>query len=187
MRVIGGQFGSRPLASLRGLRLRPTTDRLRETLFNILGVSVEGALFVDVYAGTGAVGIEALSRGARLAIFIESHAAAAKLIRKNLDSLGIRQGAEILRIDALRGLQSLSARKFQADFVFLDPPYADKQEHERALDFLDSGEILRPGGHLIVEHTRRQRSPTKFARLVHTRVVEQGDAALSFYRLDKTS
>lgn len=91
MRIIGGKYGSRPLRSLRGLELRPTSDRLRETLFNILGPAVAGSVFVDLYAGTGAVGIEALSRGAEQVIFVEKHTAAVKLIRSNLRSLGIAQ------------------------------------------------------------------------------------------------
>lgn len=91
MRIIGGKYGSRPLRSLRGLELRPTSDRLRETLFNILGPAVAGSVFVDLYAGTGAVGIEALSRGAEEVILVEKHSLAVKLIRRNLRSLGIAQ------------------------------------------------------------------------------------------------
>src|ERR1700692_4026087 len=96
MRVIAGKYRSRILRSLKGLALRPTSDRLRETVFNILGPAVEGATFLALYAGTGAVGIEALSRGARGAIFVEQHAPATMMIRRNLDSLGIKSGVEIL-------------------------------------------------------------------------------------------
>jgi 16S rRNA (guanine966-N2)-methyltransferase len=100
MRVIAGKYRSRKLRSLRGQALRPTSDRLRETLFNILGPLVEGATFLDLYAGTGAVGIEALSRGAREAIFIEQHAPAAALIRRNLDSLGAEGMAHVYVMDS---------------------------------------------------------------------------------------
>jgi 16S rRNA (guanine(966)-N(2))-methyltransferase RsmD len=96
LRVIAGKFRSRPLRSLKGQALRPTSDRLRETLFNILRPSLEAAIFIDLYAGTGAVGIEALSRGARSAIFVEKHGPAASLIRRNLESLAIGGEAEIL-------------------------------------------------------------------------------------------
>src|SRR5271167_1644486 len=99
MRVIAGKYRSRTLKGPGPLRLRPTSDRLRETLFNVLGPSVEDSLFVDLFAGTGAVGIEALSRGAREAIFAEAHAAAARLIRANLAALGISRGAQIFEID----------------------------------------------------------------------------------------
>ncbi|MGC1314907.1 MAG: RsmD family RNA methyltransferase, partial [Candidatus Acidiferrum sp.] len=101
MRIIAGKYRSRILKSLKGLALRPTSDRLRETLFNVLGPGVAGSRFLDVFAGTGAVGIEALSRGAAEALFIENHAPAVKLIRQNLDSLKITTGFTILAADAL--------------------------------------------------------------------------------------
>src|SRR5712692_1005482 len=166
MRVVGGKYRSRVLKSLRGLALRPTSDRLRETLFNILGPTIEGAVFVDVYAGTGAVGIEALSRGAREVIFIEKHTAAASLIRKNLQALGIATGAEILATDAVRGMEWLTARRMRAHLVFLD-----------------RSPLLTPGGRVIVEHAKRTALPERMAQLERLRVVEQGDAALSFYQL----
>lgn len=190
MRVVAGKYRSRVLKSLRA-SLRPTSDRLRETLFNILGATVEGSIFVDVYAGTGAVGIEALSRGAREVIFIEKHPAVVTLIRENLQSLEIETGVvrlgsprvEILAMDAVRGLEMLASRRVHAHFFFLDPPYAEKEEYERTLDFLDSSPILTPGGWVIVEHDKRRALPERLAQLERTRVLEQGDAALSFYRL----
>ncbi len=190
MRVVAGKYRSRVLKSLRA-SLRPTSDRLRETLFNILGATVEGSIFVDVYAGTGAVGIEALSRGAREVIFIEKHPAVVTLIRENLQSLEIETGVvrlgsprvEILALDAVRGLEMLASRRVHAHFFFLDPPYAEKEEYERTLDFLDSSPILTPGGWVIVEHDKRRALPERLAQLERTRVLEQGDAALSFYRL----
>ncbi len=183
MRVVGGKYRSRALKSLRGLALRPTSDRLRETLFNILGPAIEGAVFLDVYAGTGAVGIEALSRGARQVVFIEKHATAVALIRKNLQALGIVTGAELLATDAVRGMEWLAARRAHAHLVFLDPPYAQADEYERALDYLDHSPLLTPGGRVIVEHAKRRTLPERFAQLERMRMVEQGDAALSFYRL----
>jgi 16S rRNA (guanine966-N2)-methyltransferase len=111
MRIIAGKYRSRILKSLKGLALRPTSDRLRETLFNILGPAVAGSHFLDVFAGTGAVGIEALSRGAAHVTFLENHAPAAKLIRQNLDSLKITTGYTILAADALTALQKLANRR----------------------------------------------------------------------------
>jgi 16S rRNA (guanine(966)-N(2))-methyltransferase RsmD len=183
MRIVAGQYRSRVLKSPGKLRLRPTSDRLRETLFNILGPTVEGSLFVDLYAGTGAVGIEALSRGAREVIFIEKHSAAVALIRKNLEQLGVTAGAEILAMDAQRGLDVLASRHMLADFVFLDPPYKEAGEYERVLDFLDGAHLLALAGHIIVEHGRRRELPERLTRLERSRIVEQGDAILSFYRL----
>ena len=142
MRIIAGNYRSRILKSLKGLALRPTTDRLRETLFNVLGPAVAGSRFLDVFAGTGAVGIEALSRGAAQVTFIENHAPAAKLIRQNLDSLKITTGYTILAADALAALQKLAARHTPSippfDFVFVDPPYAAHVDYARTLEFLSS-------------------------------------------------
>ena len=183
MRVIAGKFRSRTLRSLKGQALRPTSDRLRETLFNILGSTVEDSLFVDLYAGTGAVGIEALSRGARTAIFIEQHAPATALIRRNLESLCIIDRGQILGLDVLRGLERLEARHTHAQFIFLDPPYAATDEYERVLEFLGDSPLVAPGGRVIVEHLRKRALPERIGGLERSRLVEQGDAALSFYRL----
>jgi 16S rRNA (guanine966-N2)-methyltransferase len=183
MRVIAGKYRSRTLRSLKGQMLRPTSDRLRETLFNILGAAAGGATFVDLYAGTGAVGIEALSRGARYAIFVEQHAPAIALIRRNLGSLGIAGEAEILGMSAARGIERLEARHVHAQFVFLDPPYAADIEYESALEALGESPLVALEGRVIVEHLRKRALPERAGELELTRVVEQGDAALSFYRL----
>jgi 16S rRNA (guanine966-N2)-methyltransferase len=186
MRVIAGTYRSRILKSLKGLALRPTSDRLRETLFNVLGPTVAGARFLDLFAGTGAIGIEALSRGAQEVVFIENHAPAAKLIRQNLESLEIRSGFTVLPLDALRGLAMLASRKRPSelgfDAIFLDPPYAAAEEYARVLDFLGSTELLAPGGMVIAEHRRSFNLREEAGALGRFRVLKQGDAALSFYR-----
>ena len=187
MRVIGGTFRSRRLKGPGKLRLRPTSDRLRETLFNILGPAVRDALFVDLYAGTGAIGIEALSRGAREVVFVERHAATARLARENLAALGIspgaRKGVELIEATALKGLEKLAARHRVADFIFLDPPYEDVEEHVRILEFLDASHLVAPRGLVIAEHSRKTELPERLDRLERVRLLEQGDAALSFYCL----
>ena len=182
MRVIAGKYRSRTLRSLKGQALRPTSDRLRETLFNILGPTVEGATFVDLYAGTGAVGIEALSRGARAAVFVEQHAPAVTLIRRNLDSLDIGSEAEIIGMEVSSGLELLEVRHVHAQFIFLDPPYAAAQEYESALEFLGESSVVAPGGRVIAEHLRKRKLPDRVGQLELARVVEQGDAAITFYR-----
>ena len=131
MRVIAGEFRSRRLKSIPGDATRPTPDRLRETLFNILAPQIEGAAFLDAYAGTGAVGIEALSRGAARAIFIEQNRAAAAVIRENLKALGIESRAQVLQ-----GKVSALLKKVQADIVFLDPPYQLEREYSKVLALL---------------------------------------------------
>jgi 16S rRNA (guanine966-N2)-methyltransferase len=181
MRVIAGKYGSRRLAPVRDVKLRPTSDRLRETLFDILGPSVEGALFLDLYAGTGAVGIEALSRGAREAIFVESHRGGLTLIRRNLESLGIDASAEVLAVDALRGCERLESRGVQTDFVFLDPPYSETDEYGRILEFLGRSKLVVATTRIIAEHAHKRAEIKLPPGLERTRVVEQGDAALSFF------
>jgi 16S rRNA (guanine966-N2)-methyltransferase len=183
VRVIGGQFGSRKLKSPGKLAMRPTSDRLRETLFNVLGPAIEDSLFVDLYAGTGAIGIEALSRGAREVIFVETHPAAARLIRKNLESLKIASRVEVIGSDAARALETLAKRKLLADFIFLDPPYDRVDERVELLELLDASHLVAPSGIVIVEHSVKTELPERFDRLELSRLLEQGDAALSFYRL----
>ncbi|MGH9717327.1 MAG: 16S rRNA (guanine(966)-N(2))-methyltransferase RsmD [Candidatus Acidiferrales bacterium] len=183
MRVIAGKFRSRRLKSPPTLRVRPTSDRLRETIFNVLGPAVEDSLFFDLYAGTGAIGVEAISRGAREVIFLESHAKTASLIRDNLTALGIREGAEVIQEPAARGLEKLAARHLLADFIFLDPPYNAQDEYMQTLEFLDASHLVAPEGIVIAEHQRKIDLPDHFVRLERTRLLEQGDAALSFYRL----
>ena len=187
MRVIAGAFRSRILKSLKGLALRPTSDRLRETLFNVLGPAVAGSRFLDLFAGTGAIGIEALSRGASEVAFVENHSPAASLIRRNLESLGIRKGATVLAMDALRGLEKLASRQNQKvgglfDFVFLDPPYSAAKDYSRVLEFLGSGDLLASAGIVIAEHRRSLELPDEVGTVRRYRVLKQGDAALSFYR-----
>lgn len=186
MRVIAGKYRSRLLKSLKGPALRPTSDRLRETLFNVLGPEVEGAHFLDIFAGTGAVGIEALSRGAAGAVFIENHAAAAALIRKNLESLGICSGATVLAADAVRGIETLRSRRRTAGpaftQVFVDPPYRETEEYARVLERLGGAAILAQNALVIAEHRRSFRLPEQIGFLERVRVLEQGDAALTFFR-----
>ena len=186
MRVIAGTYRSRILKSLKGLALRPTSDRLRETLFNVLGPAVGGSHFLDVFAGTGAVGIEALSRGASEVVFIENHPPAAALIRRNLESLGVRTGVQVLPVEALRGLEKLAAKHQSADprfaFVFIDPPYAAADDYTRVLRFLGSCSLLLPAAMVIAEHRRDFALPETIGDLGRTRVLRQGDAALTFFR-----
>jgi len=184
MRVIAGQYRSRLLKSLKGLELRPTSDYLRETLFNVLGPDVPGAHFLDLFTGTGAVGIEALSRGAASATFVESQNAAVRLIHSNLASLNIASGATVMRSDALRALEDLAARQLlpRFDHVFIDPPYAAAKDYDRVLSFL-GGSSLKSNAVVVLEHRRTFSRAETCGALRHTRTITHGDASLSFYRL----
>jgi 16S rRNA (guanine966-N2)-methyltransferase len=181
------------LKPVRDLELRPTSDRLRETLFNILGDAVADSIFVDCYAGTGAVGIEALSRGARQVIFIEKHGATAGLIRANLVALdvnmsfarGVTSEVELTNTDVRRGLTQLSERAVHADFIFMDPPYADIRQCLKLLERVGEQKfaerLLAPSGRLILEHAAWDKVPEVIGVVHRTRVLKQGDSALSFF------
>lgn len=160
---------------------------LRETLFNILGSRVDGSRFLDLFAGTGAVGIEAISRGAISAVFVESHSAAVRLIRENLASLEIQSQARVISSSvgaAIATLQIEEAAPF--DFIFLDPPYADESEYQTTLSALEKSSLLTDSTYVIAEHRKKLDFPKSIGCLVQSRVVRQGDAALTFYTLRLT-
>ena len=186
MRVIAGKYRSRPLRSLRGMDIRPTSDRLRETLFNVLTAgnqdALTGSIWIDLFAGTGAVGIEALSRGAAQVFFVESSKQAAEIIQANLRSLGIADGCDILRTDSVRAISDLERRRTKPNYIFLDPPYAMHEAYEQTLSKLGESAIITIAA-VIVEHEKRFDPGDKFGRLVRFRKLLQGDAGLSFYRM----
>jgi 16S rRNA (guanine(966)-N(2))-methyltransferase RsmD len=183
MRVIAGKFRSRLLQAPRGVATRPTSDRLRETLFSVLGPRVEGSRFVDLYAGSGAVGIEAISRGADFVWFAEDARPAVAAMRANLSALKIAGGFALEDRGVGKLLQSLVAKERAADIVFLDPPYEDAEEYESTLKFLarNHAAALADGAVVVAEHARKQPLEARYSVLERTRVLEQGDAALSFY------
>ena len=172
MRVIAGEFRSRRLKPVPGYDVRPTPDRLRETLFAILAPRMEGAAFVDAYAGTGAVGIEALSRGAIRAIFLEKSRKAVDVIRENLAALGVLDRAKVAQ-----GSVHLLLAANPGDIVFLDPPYDVEKEYELALGVLAEN----PPPLVIVQHSKRLTLAENHGPLHRTRELRQGDNALSFY------
>jgi 16S rRNA G966 N2-methylase RsmD len=213
MRIIAGSLRSRSLQAPSGLATRPTSDRLRETLFNVLAPRIQGAAFLDLYAGSGAVGMEALSRGAKRVTFVERAPAALSVLRANLAKLGLTAG---FRINAgsvgafLRRTQPGPGRKSKQepggsreqkpagemyfDLVFLDPPYDAAPEYAATLDLLggSAAGLLAPGALVIAEHRRagnRSEEPLgdRYGSLERTRLLEQGDAALSFYAVARSA
>src|SRR5580704_5670008 len=188
MRIIAGHYRSRVLEAPPGLSTRPTSDRLRETLFNVLAPRIQGAAFADLYAGSGAVGLEALSRGAERVTFVEQAPAALKALRSNLDCLGIETGFRIhLRSVAafLRPASKAGPKPETYEVVFLDPPYEASREYAATLGLLGAAAaaILAPGALVIAEHRRKEPLEEHYGSLERTRLLEQGDAALSFYAL----
>jgi len=223
MRIIAGEYRSRTLQAPAGMATRPTSDRLRETLFNVLAPRIAGASFLDLYAGSGAVGIEALSRGAAQVEFVERAPAALAALKKNLEQLkvvagfrihaagvggvlrkmsgGMADGTAKGKTGAREGLRfpphSQSARKDGArefrgaafDLVFLDPPYDAATEYEATIGLLGgaAGSILSESAFVIAEHRKKERLADRYGRLGRTRLLEQGDAALSFYAVEAAS
>jgi 16S rRNA (guanine(966)-N(2))-methyltransferase RsmD len=174
MRIIAGAFKGRRLRAPSGLAVRPTSDRLRETLFNVLGPGIAGARVLDGYAGTGALGLEAISRGAASATFVERDPRALRVIQENIRLCGAAAACRIIRGDVLRA--PLAAQGF--DLVLLDPPY-DVTDLE-AIAARGAG-LVGPGGRLVIEHARRRESPARAGDLERLRRLTAGDSALSYY------
>jgi 16S rRNA (guanine(966)-N(2))-methyltransferase RsmD len=186
MRVIAGIYRSRQLSAPRGMRTRPTSDRLRETLFNILAPRLEGCRFVDLYAGTGAVGIEALSRGASHVWFAENAEPALASLRQNLAALKINRDFTLEDRGVGAMLQRLSKLTEPVDLVYLDPPYEAEDEYSGTLNFFGSVRgraILASDALVVAEHSSKAKLSERYGALEHTRLLKQGDAALSFFSL----
>lgn len=188
MRIIAGIYRSRRLEAPPGFSTRPTSDRLRETLFNVLAPHLQGAAFLDLYAGSGAVGLEALSRGARRVTFVERAPAALRTLRKNLEILKVGQSCAVQAESVaafLRSNAKTGAKLVRHEVVFLDPPYDAEEEYATTLGRLGLAQgILAEGALVIAEHRRKQRLEERYGRLLRTRLLEQGDAALSFYAVE---
>jgi len=174
MRVIAGRFRSRVLKSVPGLDVRPTPDRLREALFNILAPRISGATFIDAYAGSGSIGIEALSRGAGRVILIENNRDALAVINNNARALGIED-----EITILRGSAALLLPSQQADIVFLDPPYEREKEYSASLSALEKTGCK----FAIAQHSSRLTLDEAYGSLRKHRILRQGDNLLSFFEL----
>ena len=185
MRVIAGQYKSRPLKTLTGLNTRPTSDRLRETLFNVLTArdpqALEGSVWIDLFAGTGAVGIEALSRGASQVTFVDNSKAATQVIRENVQSLGIAKEVVVVEGEAVKALRQLKKNGATVDYVFIDPPYADEGAYADTLAALGVSSVLRVNAVVVVEHDKRFDPGEEFGGLKRYRKLAQGDSGLSFY------
>lgn len=179
MRVVAGTLRSRKLKSARGTAVRPTPDRLREALFNILAPRIQRSVFLDAYAGTGAVGIEALSRGAKRVVLIERNAQALAAIRENVRSLGIGD-----RVTIVRGSAANLLGNYHVDIAFLDPPYEQTHAYQESLMALSAAGCKLA----IAQHATRFALEHTYGALRRTRTVKQGDNSLSFYEpVDESS
>jgi 16S rRNA (guanine(966)-N(2))-methyltransferase RsmD len=185
VRIIAGKYRGRILKSPPSPQVRPTSDRLRETLFNVIAPRIQGVDFLDLCAGSGAVGIEALSRGAAQATFVDRSRKVCGLIESNLDLLEIpEEDTEVVNQEAVEFLRHAGARKRGPwDIVFFDPPYA--MSYSSALETLgnEKEHLMSPGGLVVVEHHHKHPPAGEFGSLHRTRILKQGDSALSFYEV----
>jgi 16S rRNA (guanine(966)-N(2))-methyltransferase RsmD len=179
MRIIAGAFKGRRLKAPGWEGLRPTSDKLRETIFNVLAPRIADARVLDGFAGTGALGIEALSRGAATVTFVESDPRAQALIEENLAACGLRDGYAIIRASTVRAFRMLESRPafVPFDVILLDPPY--EWSPADALQNVDA--LLATSGVAVIEHARRSGAPAEAGGLVRTREIMAGDSALAFY------
>jgi 16S rRNA (guanine966-N2)-methyltransferase len=184
MRIIAGQYRGRVLRSPPSMHVRPTSDRLRETLFNILAPRIEDVRFLDLCAGSGAVGIEALSRGASFVTFVDRSRKMCGLIESNLDLCGVpEEQTEVVSSEAAEFLRRPDSRGVVAgwDIIFFDPPYATEYARVLAAIGAPDAKLLNAGGILIAEHHHKNNLPDEVGALRRWRVVKQGDSSLSFY------
>jgi 16S rRNA (guanine(966)-N(2))-methyltransferase RsmD len=179
MRIIAGALKGRRLAPVKG-RIRPTAAKVREAVFNILGNAVEEARVLDLFAGTGALGIEALSRGAQAAVFVEDHPEALQVLRRNLENLQLAHRTRVLPLPVASALKKLAAQGERFNLVFLDPPYAAGVAEE-TLAMLTAGGLVLPQAWVVAEHSRRQTLPTTVAGLQCQEVRRYGDTQVAFY------
>lgn len=179
MYIIAGKFKKKPLFTPHSEAVRPTTSQLRETLFNICQLSVEGARFLDLFAGSGAMGFEALSRGAAYAAFVENNRQALIAIRKNITGLGVAEQTGLLGMDVFKALERLASQNLQFDIIYVDPPYS-KGLGARVLAFVEEHGILADGGSLFIEDASLELPPLRNLTLCSQR--RSGRAQLYEFR-----
>lgn len=182
MRVISGERKGMPLKAVNGMTTRPTTDKVKESLFNILGPYFDGGIALDLFAGSGGLGIEALSRGMDKAIFIEKDGRAFHNLKENIAKCRYEECSEVYRNDATRALKLLIKRKVQADLIFLDPPYKKRQYYEMVEEIV-SNEVISKEGTIVCEHDKETELPDAFMNFHKVREEEYGGTIISFYRL----
>jgi 16S rRNA (guanine966-N2)-methyltransferase len=180
VRIIAGKLGGRRLHSPKGSDLRPTGDRLKETLFNILGQNLAGMTIIDAFAGTGAIGIEALSRGASGIVFIDRNVESGRLIRRNLELCGIMKGYRLMQLDIFQSLRQLGREKFKADIIFLDPPY-DWKPYQDLLGLVFGLGLADQHARVIIEHHGKSCLPGSGEGYSRQRIVTQSGHCLSIY------
>ena len=181
LRIIAGKYKGLRLDTLRGRRLRPTADRVREAIFNILGYDLSELWVLDLFAGTGAMGLEALSRGAGFVVMVEQHPAAIRLIGRNLAACGNPEHVRVYKLDLRRGLKGLRKQDYSFDLVFLDPPYG-RGLSQRCLDQLGTGKLLNTAATVVSEHAVEENLTSTYGCLHLQTMRIYGTTGVSFYK-----
>lgn len=182
MRVIAGKYRGRKLDPIKGIDIRPTSDRVKESLFNILGASVIDSVFLDLFSGTGGIGIEALSRGARHVVFIDTSLKSIKVLQGNLDHLNIKDNVEVFQKEYSEAISRLYKYNKQFDIIFIDPPYNIGMA-QNALELIDKYPIISQSGLIIVEHDLEDEMPQQVGKLYKHRIKQYGNTVLSIYTI----
>ncbi|MGO0061795.1 16S rRNA (guanine(966)-N(2))-methyltransferase RsmD [Brevibacillus fluminis] len=183
MRVIAGEFKGRALAAVPGKGTRPTTDKVKESIFSMIGPYFSGGIALDLYAGTGGLGIEALSRGVERVIFVDADAKAVSVIKGNLEKVQATDKAEVYRNDAARALKALTKRDVKFSVVFLDPPYAYQKIAAEMAILQDTG-LLADGCWIVAEHDAEFKLGAQIADCVLQKQATYGDTTISIYRYE---
>jgi len=181
MRVVAGLAKGRRLKAPFGTSIvRPTSDKVREAIFDIIGPEIENARFLDLFCGTGAVGIEAFSRGAHNVVFVDNRSSSIDLIKENLSRCGFEKGFEIMQCDAFQAIETLSNRQRQFDYIFLDPPY-DFDASVKCLEAISSGNLLLPSARVLMEHSAKQSVPERIFDLISQKEYRFGDTMIKLF------
>lgn len=184
MRIIGGKYKGRYLVNFKADHIRPTTDRVKESLFNILQGYIEGAQVLDLFAGTGNLGIEAISRGAEKVVFVEKNPKSLQLINENLKALGVTEEYEVLKADVMKFLSSSVQAEY--DVIFIDPPFTEKMAHD-VMELLCQCTLLKPGGILAIESAKKERMEDRYGSLIRHDKRDYGDKILSLFSFSELS
>ncbi|MGE5614724.1 MAG: 16S rRNA (guanine(966)-N(2))-methyltransferase RsmD [Bacillota bacterium] len=182
LKVIGGSVGGRKLNSVKGMATRPTSARVKEALFNILAPRIAGSEVLDLFAGTGSLGIEALSRGAERAVFVDKSPGCCSVVRANLENTGFTSCAEVYSMDFSEGIRFLSREGRKFDLVFLDPPY-NKNFIQEALNLIEKNDIIRTGGIIAAEHRKSDSLPERCGGLKVVDIRKYGDTMITIYNM----
>ena len=185
MRIIAGTYASRRLETLKGQATRPTLDKVKEAVFSALGGMFDGGMMLDLYAGSGAIGLEAVSRGMNQAVLVDQSHAAAEIIRKNIALLGCQKQTRLLAMNDRKALSLLAKEGMQFDLVYLDPPY-EKQHNEEVMTYLVEHGMLKNGARVVIEAKKEESYTQAFGPLQYQKEKVYGIMKITYYRFEQS-